>query len=303
MAGIRLEFAQFGHFDYFDILRSETSMLGLSELELPTPIATSLKTMYYVDMNVVLGSTYYYKIRVVRGSDKVLSNEISVKAQSNDTYWGNVVALLHFDGNLVDEKANTWTANNSNTFVSGIFGNAIELKSTQKQCLYSSTGIGDFGSGDFTVEFFIKFKGFNTSSCVITGGWNYNTSKRTWGFLLGDGADRFKLHFYCSSNGTTAYSVAIPSGQLTADIFYHIAAVRNGSTFKLFINGKSVGSSSFSGAIYSDLSSGVTVGTYFPTENNNSYYVDAVFDELRITKGICRYIDDFDVPSAPFLSH
>lgn len=55
MAGIRLEFAQFGHFDSFEIIRSITSMVGIADADLPAPIATGLKTMYYVDSNVIQG--------------------------------------------------------------------------------------------------------------------------------------------------------------------------------------------------------------------------------------------------------
>ena len=42
MAAIRLEFAQFGHFDSFDVIRSITSMVGIADVDLPTPITTGL---------------------------------------------------------------------------------------------------------------------------------------------------------------------------------------------------------------------------------------------------------------------
>lgn len=77
MAGNRIEFAQFGHFDSFDVIRSLTSMLSLQDHELPTPIATGLKTMYYVDANVVEGLTYYYRVRVWRGSESFVSGEVA----------------------------------------------------------------------------------------------------------------------------------------------------------------------------------------------------------------------------------
>ncbi|WP_312069454.1 hypothetical protein, partial [Acinetobacter sp.] len=66
MAGIRLEWAQFGDFDSFDVIRSNTSMIGVADANLPSPIATNLKTMYYVDTTVAEDSTYYYKVRAWR---------------------------------------------------------------------------------------------------------------------------------------------------------------------------------------------------------------------------------------------
>lgn len=79
MAGIRLEFAQFGDFDYFDILRSNTPMNINS---LPSPIKTGLMKMYYMDTTVVTGATYYYRVVARRGSSYAVSDEVQVKAQS-----------------------------------------------------------------------------------------------------------------------------------------------------------------------------------------------------------------------------
>jgi hypothetical protein len=80
MAGNRIEFAHFGDFDTFDIIRSSASMAGLQDHELPTPIATGLNTMFYVDTEIVKGQTYYYIARVWRGSENFVSSEVLVKA-------------------------------------------------------------------------------------------------------------------------------------------------------------------------------------------------------------------------------
>ncbi len=78
--GIRLEFAQLGHFTSFDVIRSMVSMASVADVDLPTPIATGLKSMYYVDSDVVEGLTYYYKIRVWRGAESFISSELKVIA-------------------------------------------------------------------------------------------------------------------------------------------------------------------------------------------------------------------------------
>lgn len=79
-SGIRLEFAQFGHFDSFDVIRSMVSMASVADTDLPTPIATGLKSMYYVDSDVVEGLTYHYKVRVWRGTESFVSSELNVTA-------------------------------------------------------------------------------------------------------------------------------------------------------------------------------------------------------------------------------
>ena len=80
MAGIRLEWAQFGDFDSFDVIRSNVPM-DISAL--PSPIATNLSTMYYVDTTVVEGAIYYYRVVAWRDGVSKMSGEIKVGAKSN----------------------------------------------------------------------------------------------------------------------------------------------------------------------------------------------------------------------------
>ena len=95
MAGIRLEWSQFGDFDSFDVIRSLTSMAGLTDAELPTPIATGLLTMHYVDTTVIEGATYYYKFRVWRDGISLVSDEIKVLAlPTNDNFMEYVTLYM-----------------------------------------------------------------------------------------------------------------------------------------------------------------------------------------------------------------
>lgn len=76
MAGIRLEWAQFGNFDHFEIYRSQDEM---DVEDLPVPLAT-VEKMYFVDDMVVDGETYHYRIATIRGLEKQLSDEVVVVA-------------------------------------------------------------------------------------------------------------------------------------------------------------------------------------------------------------------------------
>ena len=77
MAGVRLEFAQFGHFDYFNIFRNSVST-AIENLE--QPIGTS-STMYYEDLTTEPNNDYYYRIGVVRDSIEEFSEEIHVRTE------------------------------------------------------------------------------------------------------------------------------------------------------------------------------------------------------------------------------
>jgi len=101
MPGIVLECAQFGDFDSFDVIRSLTSMAGLTDAELPTPIATGLLTMYYVDTTVVEDVTYYYKFRVWRDGVALVSDEIGITAQLYDP---NILINMPFSEDMLDHS-------------------------------------------------------------------------------------------------------------------------------------------------------------------------------------------------------
>lgn len=91
MAGIRLEWAQFGDFDSFDVIRSDTSMADVTDANLPSPIVSNLKTMYFVDTTVTPGNTYYYKVRAWRDGAGGVSGEVVIKPIS--TYRNNFTTM------------------------------------------------------------------------------------------------------------------------------------------------------------------------------------------------------------------
>lgn len=86
MPGVKLEWAQFGDFDSFDIIRSATSMLEVPDENLPEPIAVNIQKMYYFDNLVTEGSTYFYKIRVWRDGVARVSNEFEITALLRKLY-------------------------------------------------------------------------------------------------------------------------------------------------------------------------------------------------------------------------
>lgn len=73
MAFNKLEFAQFGDFDKFTVYRS---LLPIAVNNLPTALATDIKTMFYVDNSIVIGQDYHYLVACHRGDTVQYSDSI-----------------------------------------------------------------------------------------------------------------------------------------------------------------------------------------------------------------------------------
>ncbi len=275
MAANILEFAQFGHFDSFDVIRSSTSMIGLADHQLPTPIATGLKTMYYVDSSVVENAVYYYKFRVWRGAESLVSDEVKVYA-SIDVYASYVKALLRFDGDLEDDTGLVWSRPLV-TYGTGVFDQAANLNSPM-------TAPNNVGSQPFTVEFFCKPISYGAPyPCVFSFG-------GAWGagyigiYVRRNGMGDF-LSCFTYGKPTILTTCNILDGQ-----FHHLALSYDGTLLRLFSDGILVGSENISGF-------SVSATTLLRDIGQNSF--ECWLDEFRLTEGVARYVSNFTPPTQP----
>lgn len=141
MAGIKLEFAQFGDFDTFDIIRSTTSLASVADNALPPPIVSGLTTMYYFDTSVVVGSTYFYKVRVNRDGLSIVSNQIQCVAntpwtpsQITTRAWydlsdqSTVTLIDNLISAVADKSGNNFNLSQATTSQRPIYSNQINGK-------------------------------------------------------------------------------------------------------------------------------------------------------------------------------
>jgi hypothetical protein len=138
-----------------------------------------------------------------------------------------------------------------------------------------------FGTGDFCIEWWMYPTGAGSSPIM---------------FGLGPtgGGNNFNIHYNISSNGTIQVfidalsgSAIMQSGVLSSSVWTHVAVTRNGSSFRLFINGTQAATYSNSGSVNSGY---LRIGPG---------YVGYI-DDFRITKGIARYTANFTPPTAAF---
>jgi len=241
---------------------------------------------------------------------ETISAEVSATASASivtDPYYSSVVLLAHMNGtngstNFVDSSISPKTiTTNGNAQISTTqfkWSGSSGYFDGSNDCLTIPYDSGfNFGSGNFTIEFWIYKIGNNVNTSRI---WNANGDFYHQIEIAIDASGY--LSSYGTTNGTTwnAWSNATIA-LLSNNIWYHVAFVRNGGSIHAYINGSGVLLTSALGAstLVNGTSGGTTrsiggqtVGTDRPL---NGY-----LDDFRITKGIARYTSNFSVPTEQF---
>ena len=205
---------------------------------------------------------------------------------NSDPYSSNVSLLLHFNGS---NNSQVFTDSSSNSSINNIsFVGDAKISTDDYRFDNSSLyidGVGDylqvpanatlfgFGTGDFTVEAWIKiiaYGTYDTQLLTTTGGFtNFSFSVRNNGMLN-----------FWNGTGSTSFGVAntVPSNQWT-----HVAFSRAIGTLRAYVNGNMIGSAAIATSLGNTLP--VCIGATLNYPNSNTCYID----ELRVTKGIARY--------------
>ena len=286
MAGVRLEFAQFGHFDYFNIYRNSVS---ISEENLGELIGTSL-TMYYEDLTVEPNQNYYYRVGSARNGVEELSDVISVFTNV-DQYEANVVSLLRFNNNILDEKGKVWTAGGTPVYQDG----QAKFNAWNIVSAHDSNLVFD---ADFTIEALITYEDFSRM---------YNTliasANTTWGspvsFIMtyGDtaGAQYVPLRRKMALSVYTNTPLLATTSVFETGVKTHVAFQRRGATLEVYKAGILEASITFTSTIHFSIPThGTSVGlTRWDTSTG---YGRALVDAIRITKGVARYNANFTPP-------
>ena len=154
------------------------------------------------------------------------------------------------------------------------------------------------GSSDFTIEGWFYFNSLTTSrklfafDTVITSGFSgiYVETNGSSGVSV-----------YMSSNGSSWTVSAASSGvTLATGQWYHIAVVRSGSAasnIKLYIDGTSRASGTFSGTVYTSTTTSYTIGCVYVSSAPAGFF-SGYIDEFRVAR-YARYTSTF-TPAVAF---
>ena len=158
----------------------------------------------------------------------------------------------------------------------------------------STTNIFNFGTSDFTVEFWFYRTGLGSYNNFIVDARPNGSNSNTFMLYLPNGSTAPTYHT-ASSNRITS------SINLGTNAWTHIAVVRNSGTTTLYMDGVSGGS--FSDNIDYVDTAGATLGFWAGSSTDYSTYtIPGFFDDFRVTKGVARYTSGFTPPTTAHLT-
>lgn len=246
-------------------------------------------------MKVKILSILLFAVQIGFGQIYIDSYRFAVAGPS-DPFFSNVSLLLHMDG---ANGSTTFTDNSNNNFTVTPAGNA-QISTTQSKFGGASgyfdvaSGIDcvvntafEYGTGDYTVEFFIYMTSINPNGVIIYDHRTAAAATQNVPTIYIDGSNILTLFI----NGNFRISNA---GTVPLNSWTHIALVRNAGTTRLYLNGNLTGSTTY---FYNSQN----LAPYFAYYKlANLYNLIGYMDEVRITKGVARYTSNFTPPTAPF---
>jgi hypothetical protein len=237
---------------------------------------------------------------------------VATRRAPSDPLYGAVVLLMHFEGINGEQPADLTggfvdaTSRHIEGFASGTVGlSTTEQKfGTTSVKITTGGGLGftdhpdwDFGANDFTIEMFVFLAVYpDTSGDHGSSLWAQDGGAAVFApvnFAVGEDG---KLHVWASSNGSSWDILSDVSGAivLTLGTWHHVALTRQGSTWRLFVDGVLDVTFSAPGTLVTS-STTVQIGRF----QNEADFVKLMYiDELRVTNGAAWYDANFVVPTS-----
>ena len=228
---------------------------------------------------------------------------------AGDEHWNDVTLLLNGeDATIADvssaSTALTFTTPTSVTQSTSVykydsgslrFTNSGAGGAAGNSIAYGSTGTEHTLSGDYTVEFWWRPDNLLSTTANDNIIWDSrNASKPNYPAIIysGGATANFPRLMLFIDGGERITSSQINAAQQ----WYHVALVRSGSTYTMYLNGTSQGTHGATASV----SSTHYIGRRFQAYNSNYFGTDGYLDDFRLTPGVARYTSNFTPPTESF---
>lgn len=151
-------------------------------------------------------------------------------------------------------------------------------------------------NGDFTIDFFANPISLPTGTFAGFVGLQ-NANNDFFDIYIGSNGEVY-LNIYDQVGGTQIYTAGTSAGnRLEIGTWKHVAVVKNGTSYKIYVNGvlgasttSSVSSKNYTGDFY--------IGRCYV--GGGLKYFNGYIDEFRISKGVSKWTSNFTPPTTPY---
>lgn len=245
-------------------------------------------------------------VRLIRGAAQYTGNFALPTAPPTNT--GSTLFLLNFtNSGIIDQTAkinlSTFGSAAVSTTQNKFGGSSISCITGTSYLLASASNTLEFGSGNFTIEFW--WYPVSTSRQALYHG-SFGTD---WSIGIDYSAvsTNQKIGIWASSSGSSWNLINADNGgngigttTVTQNAWNHIAYVRNGTTWMLFVNGnRDLNVTGVSGSIVSRPTTLKAIGAWYST--GSVVPQTGYIDDFRISK-VARYSTNFTPATTAFVN-
>jgi hypothetical protein len=249
-------------------------------------------------------SGYIANARILKGTS--LYTTTFVPPVLPPTNISNTSLLLNYtNGGIIDATAKNAleTVGNAqiSTAQSKFGGSSMSFDGSGDYLQAPNTVNANFGSGDFTIEFWMYASSQAIAPIVHQTSYASNQGWIVWNY---DGVNTAtstrKLTLML--NGAS-FTLTTSSDAYTNNTWTHIAVVKNGTgsnNIKIYSNGSQIAAGTYSTALNNATTPFMVGGIINGVSWNGTHYYNGYLNDLRITKGYARYTTDFTPPTQAF---
>lgn len=207
------------------------------------------------------------------------------------------VSLLHMNGTdgstaFTDESGKSWTANGNAQIDTAQFkfGGASGLFDGSGDYLSSPDSDDFYFNTNFTIDFQVRFQSLSASQYLFSQLVDGNNGMHFYWFQ-----PTARLYFHFMDAGVDTV-IANNAWSPSTNTWYHVAVVRTGNDYKMFIDGAQIGTTVTDNSSITNYAAPFIVGG----GNLGGLPVNGWVDEFRISKGIARWTSNFTPPTAEY---